>query len=429
MAQPGPEYPFCRRLIQGPSPSFIRELAASRYPLAMYEKGLEQGASAYGHGGYISIPELPAGVAVRSSCYPEIIDESAYVRILAPAGGWLSAGTLEELAACAEDYGRGLVHLTSGGTIEFYTTRAQMVATARKLNAAGLDVGSTGDDLRCLTACCGPARCEMALVDAPALATYLGQRFIDEQQYPGYPQKVKSGVSGCPNDCIRAMMQKDHSFIGVYRDVPRIDHETLTVWLQKGGDLDRLIAACPAGALSRSEAAAEGDAERGNLDGDRSFADGEVLAINATREKPGAAGRLQSFAMNSGRQAGGRKLPVETDVQAPPAPSLVIDAGKCRRCMACINLCPAIRPGRERGVAWVAGGKYGHRGAGGPMVGYVLVPFIPIKDGDYTAIGDLYGAFLEFWADNARKKERVGDFITRIGPRRVLEELGWKRSQ
>ncbi|MDK2816918.1 MAG: dissimilatory sulfite reductase alpha subunit [Moorella sp. (in: firmicutes)] len=360
MPEVSQEFPFCRQLLNGCSPSHVRELSNSHYPLAMYEHGLATGESAFGHGGYINIPELPSGVGVRNSSRPDIIEESAYLRILQPAGGWLSAETLEKLAACAETYGKGLIHFTSGGTIEIYTTREQMVPMVGELNAAGLDVGSTGNDLRCLTACCGPARCDMALVDAPALATYLGQRFIDEQQYPGYPQKVKSGVAGCPNDCIRAMMQKDHSFIGVYRDLPQINSEVLATWQEAGGDLTGLLSACPAGALRWT---------------------GSTLAI---------------------------------------------DPDKCWHCMVCINLCPAIRPGRERGVAWVAGGKYGHRGPQGPMVGYVLVPFIPIKDDDYTTIGDLFGAFLELWADNARKKERVGDFISRVGPLWVIKELGLK---
>ncbi|MGI6284549.1 4Fe-4S binding protein [Neomoorella humiferrea] len=353
-------FSYCRKLLKGPSPSHVRELEKSRYPLAMYEHGLIAGESAYEHGGYINIPELPSGVGVRRSGRPDIIEESAYLRILQPAGGWLAADTLEALAFCAETYGKGLVHFTSGGTIEIYTTREQMVPMVRELNAAGLDVGSTGNDLRCLTACCGPLRCDAALIDAPALATYLGQRFIDEQQYPGYPQKVKSGIAGCPNDCIRAMMQKDHSFIGVYRDLPQIDDEILASWLADGGDISVLVSSCPTSALAWTGS------------------------------------------------------------------TLIIDPEKCWHCMVCINLCPALRPGRERGVAWVVGGKYGHRGPQGPMVGYVLVPFIPVKDEDYTPVGDLFGAFLELWADNARKKERIGDFIARVGPLWVLKELGLK---
>lgn len=350
----------CTQLRAGPSPSHVRELDQSRYPLAMYEEGLVQGEPAYGHGGYISIAELPAGVAIRSSCRPDIIEESAYIRILPPAGGWLGADTLEKLADCADRYGKGLLHFTTGGTIEIYTTREQMVPMVRELNAAGLDVGSTGDDLRYITSCCGPARCDVALIDAPALATYLGQRFMDEQQFPGYPQKVKGGVAGCPNDCIRAMMEKDHSLVGVYRDLPRVDQERLITWQQAGGNLEALVQACPAGAL----------------------------VLNG--------------------------------------PILTVASDRCWRCMVCINRCPAIRPGQERGVAWVAGGKYGHRGPEGPMVGYVLVPFLPISGDDYSAVGDLFGAFLELWADHAKKKERVGDFLARVGPLWVLKQLGIK---
>lgn len=360
MAKPAsePDRSLCTRLLAGPSPSHARELAQSRYPLAMYTEGLAHGKPAYGHGGYISIPELPAGVAIRKSCRPDIIEESAYIRILPPAGGWLGADTLERLADCADKYGKGLVHFTTGGTIEIYTTREQMLPMVKELNRAGLDVGSTGDDLRCITSCCGPARCDVALVDAPALATYLGKRFMDEQQFPGYPQKVKSGVAGCPNDCIRAMMEKDHSLVGVYRDLPVVNEKRLMAWREAGGDLDALVQACPAQALHRN---------------------GETLTILADR---------------------------------------------CWRCMVCINRCPAIRPGKERGVAWIAGGKYGHRGPQGPMVGYVLIPFLPITNEDYSAIGDLFGAFLELWADHARKKERVGDFLARVGPLWVLKQLG-----
>jgi sulfite reductase alpha subunit len=61
------------------------------------------------------------------------------------------------------------------------------------------------------------------------------------------------------------------------------------------------------------------------------------------------------------------------------------------------------------------------------MVGYVLVPFLPIRGPeDYDALGDLFGAFLELWADQAKRKERVGDFVARVGLIRILRELGLK---
>ncbi|MDN5347207.1 MAG: dissimilatory sulfite reductase alpha subunit [Clostridia bacterium] len=355
------ELPLCRQLMQGLYPSHVAELSQTRYPLQMYEEGLKKGVSAYDYGGYISIPEIPSGAGVRTSRRPDILPESPYLRVLGPAGGWLSADTLERLADCAEKYGNGLIHLANGGTIELYAAREKLVPLVRELNSFGLDVGSTGDDLRCLTSCCGPARCDLALVDAPALATYLGQRFIDDQQYPGFPQKCKSAVAGCPNDCIRAMMQKDHSFIGVFRDLPVINNEEFKSWLAEGGDPERLVNGCPEKALK--------------WDGHELFLDGDT----------------------------------------------------CVRCMFCINNCPAIRPGRERGVAWVVGGKYGHRGPQGPMVGYVLVPFIPLTGEEgFVYLGDIFAAFLELWSEHGRRKERIGDFVARFGPRRILRALGLK---
>ncbi|MGI9951738.1 hypothetical protein V3F56_05175 [Moorellaceae bacterium AZ2] len=363
MAKPGDGMPLCRQLLEGKYPSHVKELAATSYPLAMYEAGLKEGSSAFGGGGYISIPEIPAGASTRASRYPHLLEESPFLRILGPAGGWMSAGTLEVLADLAERYGQGLVHFTTGGTLEIYTRRENMVPLVRELNTFGLDVGSTGNDLRCVTACCGPARCEVALVDAPDIATYLGERFMEDQQYPSFPHKCKSGVAGCPNDCIRAMMQRDNSFIGVYRDLPMVDGQRFSKWVEEGGRWQELLEACPGAAL---------------------------------KVKQDSCG-----------------LQVE------------IDGEKCSRCMTCINHCPAIEPGRERGVAWVVGGKYGHRGARGPMIGHVLVPFIPVRGPeDYPVLGDLFGAFLELWTEYGNTKERIGDFVSRWGPGRIRKELG-----
>ncbi|MBE3581144.1 MAG: hypothetical protein IMW96_05845 [Thermoanaerobacteraceae bacterium] len=363
MAKPADGTALCRLLLEGKYPSHVRELAATGYPLALYEAGLKDGFPAFEGGGYVSIPEIPAGASTRSSRYPDLLEDSTFLRILCPAGGWVSAATLEALADLAEDYGLGLIHFTTGGTLEIYTPRENMVPLVRELNRLGLDVGSTGDDLRCVIACCGPARCDAALIDAPALATYLGERFMEDQQYPGFPHKCKSGVGGCPNDCIRAMMQRDNSFVGVYRDLPLVDEQRFGEWVARGGPWRELAEACPGTALKIHE--------------------------------------------------GSRGLRVE------------IEGEKCLRCMTCINFCPAIEPGRERGVAWVVGGKYGRRGGQGPMVGHVLVPFIPVRGPeDYPLLGDLFGALLELWTEHGKTKERMGDFVSRWGLERIRRELG-----
>lgn len=348
---------MCRALLGGKYPSHVRELLASKYPIAMYESALETNQSSFGHGGFVLFDELPAGVTYRRSRRPDLLAESVTVRALSPAGGWVSADMLDKLADAADRHGEGLVQLTTGGTIQIYVDRKNVLPLVADLNKFGLDVGSTGDDLRGVTACCGPARCDAAVVDATSIATYLGQRFMDEQQYPGFPHKCKTAVAGCFNDCIRATMQKDHAFVGVYRDLPVIDQGRLQAWIDDGADMVLFQESCPSDAIRFD-----------------------------------------------GRQAS-------------------IDGERCNRCMVCINHSPAFRPGKERGVAWFVGGKYGYRGPAGPMVGQMLVPFIPVAGGDFTLVGDLFEKFLDVWSAHGASKERIGEFIVRYGPEHILREM------
>lgn len=72
------DWKICRSQLAGPYPSHVRELLASRYPIAMYEEGLARGESSWGHGGYVVVPELAAGVAQRASRRPEIVEGSSW---------------------------------------------------------------------------------------------------------------------------------------------------------------------------------------------------------------------------------------------------------------------------------------------------------------------------------------------------------------
>ncbi len=352
----GSQRVMVRCLAQGRYPSHVTQLLDSAYPLDAYEMGLQANGSLFCHGGEGSIAELPGGAGIRAMRKP--FKDKAFVRILSPCGGWLGSETLELLADLADRYAEAHIHLATGGAMEMYLEKEQVIPLVRELNRHGLDVGSTGDGLRCIVSCCGPIRCEYGVVDASALATYLGRRFIGEQQYPSLPHKCKTAVSGCRHDCSRVGTQKDHGFIGVFRDTPVVDRARLQTWVEAGGSLAGLAGICPAAAI-------------------RLLPDGDLLICGQT----------------------------------------------CRRCMRCVGVCPAIRPGLDKGVAWVVGGKYGNRGPQGPMPGDVLISFLPVKNNDFTLIGNLYGAFLELWDTYAREKERIGDFVRRFGRERVLQEL------
>ena len=54
--------------------------------------------------------------------------------------------------------------------------------------------------------------------------------------------------------------------------------------------------------------------------------------------------------------------------------------------MYCINKIPGVRPGGDRGVAILVGGKM--RGKYGPMLAKVLVPFMKAEPPDYKEVFD-----------------------------------------
>jgi sulfite reductase alpha subunit len=357
------ERPECE---EGPYPSYVRELIDSRYPVEMLRAGIKANGTQWGPGGYVTIPELPSGLTNRVSLRSDITVESTAIRVLGVPGGFASPALLRSLADIADTYGEGHVHFTTAGTAQIYMPRSNIAQAVRALNDAGLDVGSTGDDVRSMSACPGTYRCDVALINAPAIADAVGSAVIDDQQFPGLPHKVKTGVSGCPNDCLRCQMQKDHAFVGVFAGAPQVDDAEFAEWQAKAktgaacgssGPVDKeyLLRRCPTGAI----------------------------------EEAGS--------------------------------SVVIDPDTCVHCMLCINKCPAIKPGEKRGVAWVLGGKYGHRGPNGAMLGFVMVPFIPAVGPDYEEIVELYQRFLDVYVENGKRKERIGDMIVRLGLRTVYD--------
>jgi dissimilatory sulfite reductase alpha subunit len=102
--------------------------------------------------------------------------------------------------------------------------------------------------------------------------------------------------------------------------------------------------------------------------------------------------------------------------------ALAIDAEACVRCMHCINTMPkALRPGRERGATILMGAKAPI--VHGAMLSSVLVPFIPLAK-PYTELKELTRKILDLWAEEGKSRERVGEFIQRVGLGNFLEAIG-----
>ena len=101
---------------------------------------------------------------------------------------------------------------------------------------------------------------------------------------------------------------------------------------------------------------------------------------------------------------------------------LEIDDSECVKCMHCINVMPkALKPGKERGAAILIGAKAPI--IGGALLSSVLVPFLEMKP-PYEDLKELAEAIWEFWSEHGKNRERVGEFIQRVGLGTFLDEIG-----
>ena len=101
---------------------------------------------------------------------------------------------------------------------------------------------------------------------------------------------------------------------------------------------------------------------------------------------------------------------------------LTIDNKACRKCMHCINVMPkALSPGKDRGATILIGAKAPI--VEGALLSSVLVPFMKMEP-PYTELIDLVDRIHEVWGEEGKNRERVGEFIQRVGMGNFLEAIG-----
>ena len=154
----------------------------------------------------VNLELLKAGGFIKQK-QPELFS----VRIRIPLGN-VSSAQLLKVAELASDYGRGVVHLTVRQGIEIpHIHFRDFNAVTAGLGSAGLDLGACGSRVRVVTACQGTALCPHGVGDTESLARKLDERFYGQS---GLPHKIKMGVTGCPNSCIKPQ-ENDLGYIGV----------------------------------------------------------------------------------------------------------------------------------------------------------------------------------------------------------------------
>ena len=111
-----------------------------------------------------------------------------------------------------------------------------------------------------------------------------------------------------------------------------------------------------------------------------------------------------------------------TDCMSYNGGQIKINDVQCNRCMHCIaKMTKALRPGKERGASILIGSKAPI--VVGSLLSWVIVPFIK-ADAPFDEITDLIDKIIEWWDDNAKPRERIGELIEVKGMRPFLEAIG-----
>lgn len=101
--------------------------------------------------------------------------------------------------------------------------------------------------------------------------------------------------------------------------------------------------------------------------------------------------------------------------------TLQIDDSECNRCMHCLNLMSkALRIGKERGATILVGGKAPI--VHGAMLSHVIVPFMKLEP-PYTEFKELLEKIWDWWDENGKMRERLGELIVRQGMRNFLKAV------
>jgi dissimilatory sulfite reductase alpha subunit len=390
------DIPDMDELEKGPWPSFVadakrealhrKNLADDRMMidrevvedmLGQLQVSFDEGETHWKHGGIVGVFGYGGGVIGRYSDLPDKFPSIAHfhtMRINQPASKFYSSDYLRCICDLWEYRGSGMLnmHGSTGDIICIGTFTEQLEPIFYDLgHVLQQDLGGSGSNLRTPACCIGKARCEYACIDTQALCYELTHYYQDELHRPAFPYKFKFKFDGCPNGCVASIARSDMSFIGTWRDNIRIDQEAVQAYM--GGEI-------------APNAGAHAGKDWGKFDIDK-----EVINLCPT----------DCMWMEDGK--------------------LMIDDKECTRCMHCINTMPrALKVGMETGVSILFGAKAPI--LDGAQMSVLTIPFMECE-APYDNIKEVVEKIWDWWPEEGKNRERLGELIQRQGISKLLEVL------
>ncbi|GAB6177277.1 dissimilatory-type sulfite reductase subunit alpha [Desulfobaculum senezii] len=392
--------PLLDQLESGPWPSFVSDIkqeAERRHAnpdnveyqipvdacddlLGILEMSYEDGETHWKHGGIVGVFGYGGGVIGRYADQPEQFPGVAHfhtVRVNQPAAKYYKTDYLRQLMDLWDFRGSGLtnMHGSTGDIVFLGTTTPQLEEIFYTLtHELNTDLGGSGSNLRTPAACLGQSRCEFACYDTQELSYNMTLEYQDELHRPAFPYKFKFKFDGCPNGCVASIARSDFSVIGTWKDDIKIDQEAV-----------------------------------------KGYVAGEIM--------PNAGA-------HSGRDWGKFDIQKEvvdlcpTGCMSWDGSKLSIDNKECYRCMHCINTMPrALHIGDERGASIFIGAKAPI--LDGAQMGSLLVPFVKVEE-PFDEVKEVVENLWDWWMEEGKNRERIGETIKRQGFPKLLEVAGIK---
>jgi sulfite reductase alpha subunit len=296
------------------------------------------------------------------------------MRVAQPSGKYYSSEFLRSLCDIWDLRGSGLtnMHGSTGDIVLLGTQTPQLEEIYWQLtHDMKNDLGGSGSNLRTPSACLGMSRCEFACYNTQDICYQLTMDYQDELHRPAFPYKFKFKFDGCPNGCVCAMARSDFAVVGTWKDDIKIDNEIVQEYV--------------AGKL-KPNAGAHSGRDWGPFD----------IEKEVVERCPSGCMKWDSVS---------RKLSIKTR--------------ECVRCMHCINTMPkALHIGDERGATILVGAKAPV--VDGAQMGSVLVPFVEVQE-PYDEIKELIENIWDWWMEEGKNRERVGETMKRLSFQKLLE--------
>lgn len=143
-----------------PWPSHMAELRKTKYPVKVYGVGLAARKSPWGPSA-AKVSYVNTGVLARVACeWVPGGGEGVHFRAFHPPGKFWPTDYARKLAKIAREHGAGLLQVVGRqGALVINLTKEKAEDMADALREVGTDVGGSGDAIRVLNTCVGPALC------------------------------------------------------------------------------------------------------------------------------------------------------------------------------------------------------------------------------------------------------------------------------